>query len=98
MPYKYDTTLCQDSDARGVVVRSRCCLVNSCHHVFAISGHAQNVVTICLCDQLQLVSMSYQPSIASLTVDSQTGIKFTGAGTVILEFIPAIHILKRATR
>jgi len=25
--------------------------VNSCHHVFAISGFAQKVVTICLCDQ-----------------------------------------------
>ena len=29
-----------------------------CHHVFAIPDLAQKVVTICLCDQVQLISLS----------------------------------------
>ena len=59
-------SLCQDSDARGVVVHARCCLVNSCPR-FRRSDLAQNVVTICLCDKAHVVSLSYKPSISSLT-------------------------------
>ena len=38
-----------------------------CHHVFAISDLAQKVVTICMCDKVHMVSLSYKPSISSST-------------------------------
>ena len=54
----HSTSLCAHASAISPRFRS----------VFAISDPAQKVMYICLCDQLQLVSLSYKPFIPSQTL------------------------------
>ena len=69
--------ICQDSDARGVVVRSRCCLVNSVT-TFSPSPILHKKLWLFACAMRARDLLSYNQTISSQTRAGRTRVTFPG--------------------